>query len=242
MTSQGLLARRLLFAVTAVALGAELLHGLIGFGGRSLDRLFTDELYLAIELAGVLLCGMRALLVQEQRVAWSCIAAAFAFWTAGDLAWVLVPDGASDALTNALYLLFYPLACAGIALLASAGRERVAARMWIDGLLAALTVAALVVALAFNPIVDATHGDASQLAINLAYPIGDLVLIGFVLIAFATQAWRPGRGWALFGLGIALSAVGGRRGVLRTGARTAVARARRRRAGRRERPHAHDRS
>ncbi|HEV7773399.1 MAG TPA: HD domain-containing phosphohydrolase [Conexibacter sp.] len=208
MTSQGLLARGLLFAAAAVAVGAELLHGLIGFGGPSIDRFFTDELYLAIELSGVLLCGMRAVLVKEQRVAWSCITAAFAFWTAGDLAWVLVPDGAGDTLTNMLYLLFYPLACAGIALLASAGRERVAARMWIDGLLAALTVAALVVALAFNPIVNATQGDASQLAINLSYPIGDLVLIGFVLIAFATQAWRPGRGWALFGFGIALSAVG----------------------------------
>jgi two-component system, cell cycle response regulator len=207
VTSPGLFARRLLFAATAVALGAELLHGLIGFGGPSVDRFFTDELYLAIELTGVLLCGARAVLVQEQRVAWICITAGFAFWTAGDLAWVLVPDGAGDALTNTLYLLFYPLACAGMALLASAGRERVAARMWVDGLLAALTVAALIVALAFDPIVEATHGDASQLAINLSYPIGDVVLIGFVLIAFATQAWRPGRGWALFGFGIALSAV-----------------------------------
>lgn len=207
MTSQGLLARRLLFAAAAVAVGAELLHGLVGFGGPSVDRFFTDELYLAIEFAGVLLCGMRALLVKEQRVAWLCITAGFAFWAAGDLSWVLVPDGAGDAFTNTLYLLFYPLACAGIALLASAGRERVAARMWVDGLLAALTVAALIVALAFNPIVAATHGEASQLAINLAYPIGDLVLVGFVLIAFATQAWRPGRGWALFGFGIALSAI-----------------------------------
>jgi two-component system cell cycle response regulator len=205
--SQGLLARRLLFAAAAVALGAEVAHALAGVGGSSLDRFFNDELYLAIEAAGVGLCGMRAMLVREQRPAWICIAAAFAFWTLGDLVWVIVPEGAGDLLTNAPYLLFYPLACAGMALLASAGRERVAARMWVDGLLAALTVAALVVALAFNPIVAATHGDGSQLAINLSYPIGDIVLIGFVLTAFATQAWRPGRGWALFGFGIALSAV-----------------------------------
>jgi diguanylate cyclase (GGDEF)-like protein len=193
--------------VTAVALAAELAHALTHFGGRSLDRFFSDELYLAIELAGVLLCGARAVLVREQRVAWWSITAGFAFWTAGDLVWVLVPDGAGDALTNTLYLLFYPLCCAGMALLAAAGRERVAARMWVDGLLAALTVAALVVALAFNPIVAATHGNPSHVATSLAYPIGDLIVIGFVLIAFATHAWRPGRGWALFGFGIALSAV-----------------------------------
>jgi two-component system, cell cycle response regulator len=207
VTSQGLVARRLLFAVAAVALGAEIVHALAGVGGPTLDRFFSDELYLAIELAGVLLCAMRAVLVREQRVAWSCIAAGFAFWTAGDLAWVLAPGGAGDTFTNTLYLLFYPLTCAGMALLAAAGRERIAARMWVDGLLAALTVAALVVALAFDPIVGATHGDASQLTIDLSYPIGDIVLVGFVLMAFATQAWRPGRGWALFGFGIALSAV-----------------------------------
>src|SRR6185369_7605799 len=78
--------------------------------------------------------------------------------------------------------------------------------MWIDGLLAALTAAALIVALAFNPILDATHGNASQVMRNLSYPLGDLVLVGFALIAFATQSWRPGRGWALFGFGMTLSA------------------------------------
>ncbi|HZV75977.1 MAG TPA: HD domain-containing phosphohydrolase [Conexibacter sp.] len=207
MTPKGLLARRLLFAGAAIALGAELLHTLAGFGGRSLDRFFSDQLYLAIELAGVLLCGARAAFVREQRAAWWCITAAFGFWTAGDVVWIAVPGSADGFLTDALYLAFYPLCCAGMALLASHGREHVAARMWVDGLLAALTVSALVVALAFNPILGATHGDASKTAINLAYPVGDLVVIGFVLMAFATQAWRPGRGWALFGFGVALSAV-----------------------------------
>ncbi len=207
MTSKGLLARRILFAVTAVALCAELVHSFASFGGPGLDGFFANDLYLAIELAGVLLCGARAVLVREQRVAWWCITAAFAFWLAGDTLWVVVPGSANGALTDVPYLLFYPLCCAGMALLASAGRERVAARMWVDGLLAALTVAALVVALAFNPIVGATDGNAGQLTINLAYPIGDLVVVGFALMAFATQAWRPGRGWALFGFGVALSAV-----------------------------------
>jgi diguanylate cyclase (GGDEF)-like protein len=207
VTSTALVARRLLFAATAIALGAEIAHALTGVGGPGSDRFFANDVYLAIEFAGVLLCAARAALVPEQRLAWWCIAAGFAFWSAGDLAWVLVPDGPGSLLTNTLYLLFYPLCCAGMALLASAGRERIAARMWIDGLLAALTVAALVVALAFNPIVAATHGDPSHVALSLAYPIGDIVVIAFVLIAFATQAWRPGRGWALFGLGIALSAI-----------------------------------
>src|SRR5690606_8493245 len=109
VTSNGLLARRLLFAATAIALGAELLHALVPFGGASLDGFFADELYLAIELAGVLLCGARAVLVREQRLTWWCITAAFASWLAADALWVLVPGSADGFLTDALYLLFFPL-------------------------------------------------------------------------------------------------------------------------------------
>jgi diguanylate cyclase (GGDEF)-like protein len=188
-------------------LAAEVGYALTNVGGSSLEHFFTDDLYLGIEFVGVLMCASRALLRPDHRAAWWCIAIAFACWTAGDLAWVMLPASGDSPITDGLYLAFYPLCAAGAALLIAHGRERVAARMWVDGLLAAITVAALIVALAFNPIVAATHGDASQVAVNLGYPIGDLVLIGFVLVAFATQAWRPGRGWALFGFGLVLSAV-----------------------------------
>ncbi|MBS1870766.1 MAG: diguanylate cyclase [Actinobacteria bacterium] len=197
--------RRLLFAATAVGLAAELVYALVGSGAA--DHFFTDDLYLALESVGVALCAWRALAGPDQRLAWTCIAIGFACWTLGDLAWVVLPASGDSPITNGLYLAFYPLCVAGVALLVTHGRERVAARMWIDGLLAALTAAALIVALAFGPIVEATHGNASQMALNLADPLGDLVLVGFVLIAFATQAWRPGRGWALFGFGLLLSAV-----------------------------------
>jgi two-component system, cell cycle response regulator len=207
VTNHGLLARRLLFAVMAVGIAAEVAYALTHVGGSSTEHFFTDDLYIGLELAGVLLCAWRAMAGPDHRGAWWCIAAAFACWTAGDVAWVVLPESGDSPIAEALYLAFYPLCVAGAALLLAHGRERVAARMWIDGLLAALTAAALIVALAFGPIVDATQGDASEMAVNLAYPLGDLVLVGFVLIAFASQAWRPGRGWALFGFGIALSAV-----------------------------------
>ncbi|HXE44267.1 MAG TPA: diguanylate cyclase [Conexibacter sp.] len=185
----------------------ELSHSVVAFGGAGFASFLDNDVYIAIELTGVALCTARAVLVPEQRAAWACIAIGFAFWTAGDVLWIVVPASANGALTDVPYLLFYPLCCAGIALLATAGRERIAARMLVDGLLAALTVAAVIVALAFDPIVGAAQGGTLQDVVNLAYPIGDLVLVGFVLTAFATQAWRPGRGWTLFGLGIGLSAV-----------------------------------
>jgi len=191
----------------AAGLAAEVVRALTNVGGPSAEHFFTDDLYLGLEVLGVSLCAWRAIAGPDHRAAWWCITIAFACWTLGDLAWVVLPDSGDSPIADALYLAFYPLCVAGAALLLAQGREQIAARMWIDGLLAALTAAAVIVALAFDPIVDATQGDASQVVINLAYPLGDLVLVGFVLMAFATQAWRPGRGWALFGFGIALSAV-----------------------------------
>jgi hypothetical protein len=199
--------RRLLLLAITVALAALVVHALTGFGSASVDALFTNHVYVGIEIAAVAMIGWRARTAREHRAAWWCVTAAFAFWTAGDALWAALPTDADRLQTDVLYLAFYPLCCAGMALIAAEGRERVAARMWFDGLLAALTVAALVVAIAFNPIVEATHGDSAQTAVNLAYPIGDLVLVGFVLTAFASQAWSPGRGWVLFGLGVTISAV-----------------------------------
>jgi two-component system, cell cycle response regulator len=206
VTISGPHVRRLLFAVTAAALAALYAHALTGVGGAAAEHLFTDDLYIAAELLGVGLCTWRAVAGPDHRAAWWCIAVAFACWTLGDLAWVVLPASGDSPVTEGLYLAFYPLCIAGAALLLSQGSERIAARMWIDGLLAALTAAAAIVALAFNPILDATHGNATQMAVNLADPLGDLVLVGFVLVAFATQAWRPGRGWMLFGFGMALAA------------------------------------
>jgi two-component system cell cycle response regulator len=208
VTTAGQYARRLLFAAAAVALGAQILHGAIGFGGARADVAFDQLDYVALELVGALACIVRVARVREQRLAWASIAASLVCWTAGDVAWMTLDLGATyPSIADALYLAFYPLFCAGMALLLSGGRDRVAARLWADGLIAGLAFAACAVAVVFEPIVRSTHGTPTQTAVNLAYPLADIVLIGFVLTAFATQAWRPGRGWALLGLGAVMTAI-----------------------------------
>jgi diguanylate cyclase (GGDEF)-like protein len=57
-------------------------------------------------------------------------------------------------------------------------------------------------------------------ATQLAYPILDLVLIGFVIVAFSLNAWRPDRVWALLGLGLACSAIADSWYVFQTAANT----------------------
>ena len=43
---------------------------------------------------------------------------------------------------------------------------------------------------------------------GLAYPVGDLLLLGMIIAIFGLSSWRPGRAWLVLGLGLALNAVG----------------------------------
>ena len=43
---------------------------------------------------------------------------------------------------------------------------------------------------------------------NIAYPIGDMLLLALVVFVFAVTRWRPGHAWALMAAGLMLNAVG----------------------------------
>ena len=45
------------------------------------------------------------------------------------------------------------------------------------------------------------------MAVTLAYPVGDLLLLCSVGVALAITGWRPGRAWALIALSLALTAI-----------------------------------
>ena len=90
-----------------------------------------------------------------------------------------------------LYLSFYPASYMALLLLARSRTDSFRSSLWLDGAIAALTVAALVATLAFQPIVDATSGGPAEIAVNLAYPVGDLLLLGLVVAVFGLNGWRP---------------------------------------------------
>jgi len=195
--------RRALAALTSLALALLFAQALTDFGGSWADVAFDDGVYIALELGGAAACLARAALVRDRRPAWVCLGVAILLYAVGDSIWGLASGRVEDYpwLADVGYVVFYPLCLTGMALLLADGRDRVAARLWIDGLIGGLTVGAVAVAFAYAPILDASRASASQTALHLAYPLADLVLIAFVLTAFATQAWRPGGVWVLLGLG-----------------------------------------
>src|SRR5262245_32864310 len=144
----------------------------------------------------------------REGLAWGLIGLGALLWASVDVYWTLVlADHAVipvPSLADAGYLVLYPLVFAGLCLLL---RERVQGAprtLWVDGLTAALAAAATSAAVVLQAVLDTVGGDPLGVATNLAYPIGDLILLAVVVAAFALRGWRADRTWALLGAGIAL--------------------------------------
>ena len=198
-------------ALTGLALLAYVAHTAFGLGSPKLDRFFQDWVYCALVSAAGVACVMRAVVVREERAAWTVMGLGLLAWAAGEVTWTLLysndPDPASPSAADVMYLSFYPASYASLLLLARSRTDSFRNSLWLDGAIAALTVAAVIATLVFQPIVDATSGGPAEIAVNLAYPAGDLLLLGLVVAVFGLNGWRPDPVWLLLGGGLALTAV-----------------------------------
>ena len=188
-----------------------LAHGVHGLGGASDNHFFNDWVYTAVMWGGVGLCLARAISVREERAAWIAMTANLALWATADLMWTLhynhLDDPPSPNLADVFYLATYPCAYVGLVLLLRARLRPVRASLWLDGAVSGLTLAALATALLFAPLLSATEGDPTTVAVSLAYPVGDLLLLCSVGVALAITGWRPGWAWGLIALSLALTAI-----------------------------------
>ncbi len=95
------------------------------------------------------------------------------------------------------YLAFYPLLYVGIVLLLRRRVSTFSASLWLDGLMAATAAAALAASVLVEVVVNSTHGSRLVVVTNLAYPIGDVLLLALIVFVFSVTRWQPGRAWTL---------------------------------------------
>jgi diguanylate cyclase (GGDEF)-like protein len=194
----------------ALGLAGHAAHAL-GLGKPALDYLFENVVYAAIMFGAAAACLARAFARREERGAWACIAVSLTGLATGDAMWDFWLDNLDDPpfpnLADVAYGVFYVAQYAGLVLLLRARLRPFRASLWLDGLIGGLSVAALAAALIFPAVLRATDGNAATVAVTLAYPLGDVLLLCFVVLASALAGWRPGRAWVLIGVGAALSAV-----------------------------------
>lgn len=202
---------RILEGAALVAFAAFALHLLVGPPG--FDPFFGDWVYNAIILAAALLCAARAAADAAERAPWALLALALTAWLIGEVHFSAGLRGLDPTpfptIGDAAFIVFYPTTYAGIALLVRARLGEVPRGVWIDGAIAALGVAALGAALLLGPFMEQASDKTSTLAAatNLAYPLGDLLLLGLVGGVFAVTAWRPGRVWLAIGAALATAAL-----------------------------------
>jgi diguanylate cyclase (GGDEF)-like protein len=170
-----------------------------------------DVLYNALLFGSAALCVARAVLHRRERVAWAVMGLALALWTSGDLYWTAVLADVAEppypSIADALWLAFLPTAYVALLLLMHDRSPRLDSRMWLDGIIAALTAGAVSAAVVFGAVQETTGGDTAAVATNLAYPLGDMILIGTVLGAVTAGRGRLDRTWLFFAAGIAVFAV-----------------------------------
>ena len=191
-----------------VAYGA---HALAGMGGKPLAPFFNLWVHDGLFLLAAAACVVTAVRCAPERGAWLCFAVALGTYAAGEILWTTIFSKQDPepfpSLSDACWLAFYPSTYAGLVLLVRRHVTSFSAALWVDGLVGGLVVAALGAALVFQPILDATGGSPLAVAVNLAYPLGDLLIISFVVTIYALTGWRPGRAWLVLGAGFAMNAI-----------------------------------
>jgi two-component system cell cycle response regulator len=185
-TSVGLLAA-LLVLYAAVTIWA--------LGDASLQEAVGRWVYDAVVLGAALLVLWRAAAVEAERGAWLALGLGLLLWGLGQAYYSAVLYYASPAPfpspADALFLAFYPASFVGLILLLRTRVPHLEPLAWVDGLIGALAVAGVAAALVFPPVFDALGGHhALGVAVSLAYPGADLVLLGLLSGAFVASRWR----------------------------------------------------
>ena len=201
---------QMLCAGLVVATAVYAMESLVVSQGR-VDAIFDTFVYNGLLVAASLVCLARGLLVRGERLPWLLLGTALALWTTGDLYYYFFLSGAAEvpipSLADPFYLAFYPVSYVALALLLRTRMRGFRGRLWLDGVIGSLAVAALGAALVFEKVLSTTDGSALVVATNLAYPLADLLLLSLVVAMFGLTGWRFDATWALVALGFAVFAI-----------------------------------
>jgi two-component system cell cycle response regulator len=198
--------RRVPGVIAAVLLGAIWTHALTGFGGPGTQDFFGRWMHDAVILAAALGCLAGAIPRGSDRLAWGALAAGLFATAAGDFIYSMAPDLDAvpvPSISDPFWLAIYP--CEYVAVIALI-RSRVGRTLWatrLDGLAGGLAVASMLACVTVSAAVEGSAGAPFwEEATNLAYPVGDLVLLGSIVSAVGLAGWRIDRLWAVLGAAI----------------------------------------
>jgi len=198
-------AARFVLGIGVAAYAARVLLHLHGPLANLLDNWIYDGL---VVLAAIVCAWGGAGQSHRSRLGWFALGAAIAAWAAGDIYythWLQSnPNPPYPSLADAGYLALYPFAYTGFVLLIRERVPKITPGVWLDGVTAGLAVAAVSTAVVLQAVLASTSGSSAAVATNLAYPLGDALLLALVVGTFPLLNWRPGRAWLQLAAGLAV--------------------------------------
>jgi signal transduction histidine kinase/DNA-binding NarL/FixJ family response regulator len=216
-------------ALAAILSAAAIVETILLAAGIAGSLGDADTVLYDVILAGAAaLAGLRAWWSPRDRAAWTLMAIAIAFWAIGEIWWDVYLANASvvpiPSVADIFWLTFYLPAYGAVVLLVRSRLLHVSATLWLDGLIAALGVSSVSAALIFDTVLHHTHGNTGVVATGLAYPVGDLVLLGgLVSVGVASGRGLLTRSWGLIAVGLAFFCAGDSIYLVQTATNTYVA-------------------
>jgi len=149
----------------------------------------------AFEVSVALLCLARYFLKRPGRTVGLTMGLGLLAWSIGDVLSTFESSGGASPPTpspaDAFYLTMYPLAYLAVMLLIRSEVRSFKASVWLDGAVAGLGAAAIVSAFVFDTIISSLSGSPAEVAVNLAYPVGDLLLLALAVGALVIVPGWP---------------------------------------------------
>ena len=207
-------ARTMLWAAYAVmgVLLAGYLASLIVRGPDRSSPLVGGWVVAGFEMTAAALCLARGLTRRRGRGVALTLGFGLVMWSLGDFALTVESQGGgtppTPSLADVFYLGFYPLAYVAAVIFMRGEVRRLSTPNWLDGAVASLGTASACAAFMFERVLHLTGGNSAATATNLAYPIGDVLLLSLVVGGSTVMSGRRKAPWLLMATGIAINTVG----------------------------------
>lgn len=194
------------FALAAALTAMFIINAVTGIGSPAVSQ--GADGVIGLMCAAVCLSRRKS----DDGLAWLMIGAGLGSWAlgnayftyfVGDVDPIPVPSPADP-----LWLAFYPLVYGGVMVLGRRRFRHLGPALWLDGLIGALAVASISATLVIDLVLRANSDQAlGAVALNLAYPIGDVVLILLLLGLVVSGPANSHRSLVAGSLGLAVFAV-----------------------------------
>ena len=199
--------------LAALVLGASLYAVLLVGGGEAVGMPVEPAFWWPIGVLAIgagLACVTRAVTLRRERLVWSLLGAGTLSWGSGFVAYDLLYADAGapyPSVADALWIPFYVLLLAAVAMLMRAERPHISKTAWLDALIPAFAVSAVGSQLLVPPVATGGKPLAEQVAL-LLYPALDILLVVVTVLVLALRGWKPDARWGLMALAVLGSAMG----------------------------------